>query len=134
MTIRTEKALYHVAVTALGEGAQVLPPSGGQPTLPGFPEPPAPEQVERSGARGLLPPAAEPSPGRRSDEFYSELSHETFREVGTLTRRLSSSLAKLARVREDGEAGGNGLSDLAKEMNQNLKKAREIVAPGPGSV
>jgi hypothetical protein len=133
MTIRTEKALYHVAVTALGDGAQVLPPSGGQPTLPGFPQPeapqppPAPAQVEQNGARGLLPPAAEPSLGRRSDEFYSELSHETLREVGTLTRRLSSSLAKLARVRENGEAGGDGLPALAKEMNQNLAKAREIV-------
>ncbi len=131
MTIRTEKALYQVAVTALGEGAQVLPPAGGQPTLPGFPQPeiaqPEPAQVEQGGARGLLPPAAEPSPGRRSDEFYGELSHEIFREVGSLTRRLSSSLAKLARAREAGGEGG-GLSDLAKEMNRNLKRAREMVA------
>lgn len=118
MTIRTPEAVYEVKVTTLGEGARVLPPSGRQPSLPGFPEP-----AEPKGAQGLLPPAAEPSRGRRSEEYFGEISHDFFRELGSLARRLASSLAKLARA-EESPGGSTG---LPREMDEALAKARQIV-------
>jgi chemotaxis regulatin CheY-phosphate phosphatase CheZ len=117
MTIRTEKAVYQVSVSTLDQGARVLPPASDQPALPGMERPAAAQRRELpSGetAPALAPPAA---------DYYSELSHDLFRELGNLARRLATSLKKLAR----GGGKGPDAGELGQEMAAAQEKARGLV-------
>ncbi|RJX29171.1 MAG: hypothetical protein C4525_14840 [Desulfarculus sp.] len=134
MTIRTPDAVYEVKVTNLIEGARLLPPLADRPALPGAPpsaevspwtDPHAPPSASGETSPALRE-AAPALPSLSADrEFYDAISHDFFRELGSLTRRLASSLVKLARAEEkhNGSSGG-----VAQEMGEALGKAREIVS------
>jgi len=112
MTIRTEKAVYQVSVSTLDQGARVLPPAGDQRSLPGMEKPAAREQRE-------LPETQRPALGPPASDYYGELSHDLFRELGNLARGLAASLKKLAK----GAGKGPGPRELAEEMGGALEKA-----------
>lgn len=117
MTIRTEKAVYQVSVSTLDQGARVLPPASDQPALPGMEKPAEAQRRELppgETAPALAPPAA---------DYYRELSHDLFRELGNLARRLAASLKKLARRKGKGPDAG----ELGQEMAAALEKARALV-------
>lgn len=115
MTIRTQEAVYQVSVTALGEGARTLPPASQQ-ALPGL-ERPAPEAQRElpagESSPALAPPAA---------DYYSELCHDIYREVGLLARRLATSLHK------PNSQAAPAMKELTQEMGRSLEKARELLA------
>ena len=58
----------------------------------------------------LAPPAA---------EYYSELCHDIYREMGLLARRLATSLHK---------PGGRNEDKAAQEMSRSLEKSRDLLA------
>ena len=116
MTIRTEKAVYQVSVSTLDQGARVLPPASEQPALPGL-EKPA-DRAQRELTSGEAAPAlAPPAP-----DYYSELGHDLFRELGVLARRMAASLKKMAAPKPQGP----DLQELGAEMGVSLGKAREL--------
>ncbi|MCB2193276.1 MAG: hypothetical protein KQI62_17015 [Deltaproteobacteria bacterium] len=113
MTIRTQEAVYQVSVTALGEGARTLPPASQQ-ALPGL-ERPA-DEVRRELPAGETSPALAPP----AADYYSELCHDIYREVGLLARRLATSLEKPG-------AKAPALRVLTQEMGQSLEKTRRLL-------
>ncbi|MBU4278405.1 MAG: hypothetical protein KKC30_16810 [Proteobacteria bacterium] len=117
MTIRTQEAVYQVSVTALGEGARTLPPASQQ-ALPGLERPAREARRELPGGEespALAPPAA---------DYYSELCHDVYREVGLLARRLATSLDKPGLP----SAKAPAATEMAKEMGRSLEKARKLLA------
>ncbi|MCF8043714.1 MAG: hypothetical protein K9K65_07385 [Desulfarculaceae bacterium] len=117
MTIRTQEAVYQVSVTALGEGARTLPPASQQ-ALPGLERPAQEARRELPGGEAspaLAPPAA---------DYYSELCHDIYREVGLLARRVATSLDK------PGNQGAKApaMEELTQEMGRSLEKTRKLLA------
>ncbi|MCB2225702.1 MAG: hypothetical protein KQH53_03410 [Desulfarculaceae bacterium] len=117
MTIRTEKAVYQVSVSTLDQGARRLPPAGEQHALPGMEKPAQKEQRE-------LPPGERPALGPPATDYYGELSHDLYRELGHLARGLAASLKKLAAP------GGKGpdAAELGQDMGQALEQAQAVAA------
>lgn len=114
MTIRTEKAVYQVSVSTLDTGARVLPPASDQRSLPGMEKPAQKEQRE-------LPDSQRPVLGPPAADYYGELSHDLFRELGNLARRLAASLKKLS-------SGGKGpdAAELGRDMEAALAQAKSL--------
>lgn len=117
MTIRTQEAVYQVSVTALGEGARTLPPSSQQ-ALPGL------ERPAREARRELPGGEASPALAPLAADYYSELCHDVYREVGLLARRLATSLDKPGLP----SAKAPAAMELAQEMGRSLEKARKLLA------
>ena len=117
MTIRTQEAVYQVSVTALGEGARTLPPASQQ-ALPGL------ERPAREARRELPSGEASPALAPPAADYYSELCHDTYREVGLLARRLATSLDKPGSRDAKAQAG----KELAQEMGRSLEKAHKLLA------
>ena len=117
MTIRTQEAVYQVSVTALGDGARTLPPASQQ-ALPGL------ERPAQAVRRELPAGEASPSLAPPAAEYYSELCHDIYREMGLLARRLATSLHKPGGRNEDKAAQDK----LAQEMSRGLEKSRKLLA------
>ena len=117
MTIRTQEAVYQVSVTALGEGARTLPPRAQQ-ALPGL------ERPAREARRKLPSGEASPALAPPAADYYSELCHDTYREVGLLARRLATSLDKPGSRDAKAQAG----KELAQEMERSLEKSHKLLA------
>ena len=157
LTIRTPQATYRVVVA--GQPAQgppqPLPPSPPHQALPDAPPPPPPPPP---------PPAQEAAddwdadldeefsgkPSSSDEEFYRELSHDMYREVGRLARRLSMSIRDVEQLEMgemDLESAGRQLEhakdeledvvrmtekatmrimDLGEEIQQAISRAREL--------
>lgn len=117
MTIRTEKAMYQVSVSTLDQGARRLPPASEQHELPGMEKPAQKQQRE-------LPEGARPALGPPATDYYGELSHDLFRELGHLARGLAASLKKLAAP------GGKGpdAAELGRDMASALEQATALAA------
>ncbi|MEW5911482.1 MAG: hypothetical protein AB1814_02940 [Thermodesulfobacteriota bacterium] len=117
-----EPAAEQEDIPVSGEAAPA-PPAAASETVPAVSQAkPAPHQ----GASAPAVREATPAPPvlALDHEFYDAISHDFFRELGSLTRRLASSLVKLARA-EERHNGSSG--NVAQEMQEALAKAREIV-------
>ena len=137
LTIRTAEAIYRIMVTGGGGGqTAALPAEPAAPALPQSP-PPAPEPVPSPDddwddldlpAPPEQPPEVEKAEGAPDDEeYYRELSHEMYREVGRLARRLSMSIRDVKVDKVDGidlESAGQQL-EQAKDQLESVVKMTE---------
>ncbi len=133
LTIRTAEAIYHI--TATGGGAPALPPSQEPPrqALPqpeaAPPAPPSEPELDDDWPEVDLPEAeAEPAAEAPDDEeYYKELSHDMYREVGRLARRLSMSIRDVKVDKVDAmdlESAGEQL-EQAKDQLESVVKMTE---------
>ncbi len=138
LTIRTAEAIYRILVSGGGGGqAPALPAEAAAPALPQSAPPapePAPSSVEDDWDDLELPePPEEPPPVEKAEgapedeEYYRELSHEMYREVGRLARRLSMSIRDVKVDKVDGidlESAGQQL-EQAKDQLESVVKMTE---------
>ncbi|MGD9124232.1 MAG: protein phosphatase CheZ [Desulfarculaceae bacterium] len=137
LTIRTAEAIYRIAVA----GGLAALPAGTEPApqaLPPASEPSPEPSAEPSDEDWDDLDVTAPEPGKEEDlpmpegipednEYYRELSHDMYREVGRLARRLSMSIrdVKVDKVQDfDLEAAGNQL-ETAKDQLENVVKMTE---------
>lgn len=136
LTIRTAEAIYNITANTTPGGApalppssapqpQALPPSASQPEsgLEDWPEldtPPAPTE----GA----PPLEATGCAPEDEEYYRELSHDMYREVGRLARRLSMSIrdVKVEKLESmDLESMAGEQLEQAKDQLESVVKMTE---------
>ncbi len=122
LTIRTAQAIYHILVNAGAAGA--APPALAAPSA-------APALPDDDWDVPTLPEATAPAPSAKApsedEEYYRELSHDMYREVGHLARRLSMSIrdVKIQKVESiDFESAGQQL-EQAKDQLENVVKMTE---------
>lgn len=129
LTIRTAEAIYNITATTVPGGAPALPPASTaqQRSLPpsAAAEPDLDDWPEVDAA---APPAAaapvEAAPGAPQDEeYYRDLSHDMYREVGRMARRLSMSIRD---VQVD-KIENMDLESMAGEQLENAKDQLESV-------
>lgn len=117
LTIRTDQAIYRVKVQGGGAAGPALPPAQSQAALPAgqelgedwdaLPEAPPPTQV-----------------GDREEDYYRELSHDMYHEVGRLARRLSMSIRDVSRNQIDSidfESAGQQLESAKNQLEDVVK-------------
>jgi chemotaxis regulatin CheY-phosphate phosphatase CheZ len=99
LTIRTAEAIYNITATLPAGGAPALPPSSApQPqALP--PSTAAPEsdvddwpEVDMPSPPAEAPPVEAAAGAPEDEDYYRDLSHDMYREVGRMARRLSMSI------------------------------------------
>lgn len=136
LTIRTAEAIYNITANTTPGAApalppssapqpQALPPSASQPEsgLEDWPEldtPPAPAE----GA----PPLEATGCAPEDEEYYRELSHDMYREVGRLARRLSMSIrdVKVEKLESmDLESMAGEQLEQAKDQLESVVKMTE---------
>lgn len=136
LTIRTAEAIYKITANTTPGAApalppssapqpQALPPSASQPEsgLDDWPEldtPPAPAE----GA----PPLEATGCAPEDEEYYRELSHDMYREVGRLARRLSMSIrdVKVEKLESmDLESMAGEQLEQAKDQLESVVKMTE---------
>ncbi len=140
LTIRAAEAIYHIIVTSTAASqTQALP--AGSPPPPALPpqQEAAPQQGdddweeldltlpdEEQGA--AEPDRVEAAAGAPDDEeYYRELSHDMYREVGRLARRLSMSIRDVDVPKVDGldlQEAGDQLEE-AKDQLESVVKMTE---------
>jgi chemotaxis regulatin CheY-phosphate phosphatase CheZ len=130
LTIRTAEAIYNITATTVPGGAPALPPaSAPQPqALPPSAAAPEPDLDDWPEVDTPAPPAdaapVEAAPGAPQDEeYYRDLSHDMYREVGRMARRLSMSIRDVQVDKiEDMD-----LESMAGEQLENAKDQLESV-------
>ena len=146
LTIRAAEAIYHIVVR--GGLAPALPAGEPRAALPSGAEAPAlaPPQDQGQASEAAMdddwddldlslpdePPADAPGAdlpegAPEDDEYYRDLSHDMFREVGRLARRLSMSIrdVEVDKVESlDFEAAGDQLEN-AKDQLESVVKMTE---------
>jgi chemotaxis regulatin CheY-phosphate phosphatase CheZ len=135
LTIRTTEAIYKITASSAPGGAPALPPSSVpqpqalpsssaamQDDLEDWPEVDLPASPEDA-------PAAQASTGAPEDEgYYRELSHDMYREVGRLARRLSMSIrdVKVEKIESlDLESMAGEQLEQAKDQLESVVKMTE---------
>lgn len=147
LTIRTVEAIYHIHVALAASGGQAALPAGSAPAAlpPTAPQAPPPaaksddnwDDLDIPDESAPLPDFGEPPEGPppaegaadapEDEEYYRQLSHDMFREVGRLARRLSMSIRDVKVERIEGvdlESVGVQLED-AKDQLENVVKMTE---------
>jgi chemotaxis regulatin CheY-phosphate phosphatase CheZ len=132
LTIRTAQAIYHILVSGglQGAAAPALPQPAAAPAL----SPPAAAPALPDDDWDVSAPAAEEdsapaaAAGAPEDEdYYRDLSHDMYREVGRLARRLSMSIRDVKIQKMDSidfESAGQQL-EQAKDQLENVVKMTE---------
>lgn len=137
LTIRTVEAIYHITATSAPGGAPALaapPPAQALPQPPPSAPPAGEPGLDDDWPEVEIPepgPGAEPiqsaAGAPEDEEFYRELSHDMFREVGRLARRLSMSIRDVKVDKVDAldlEAAGEQL-EQAKDQLESVVKMTE---------
>lgn len=137
LTIRTAEAIYHITATSAPGGAPALaapPPAQALPQPPPSAPPAGEPGLDDDWPEVEIPepgPGAEPiesaAGAPEDEEFYRELSHDMFREVGRLARRLSMSIRDVKVDKVDAldlEAAGEQL-EQAKDQLESVVKMTE---------
>lgn len=130
LTIKTAEAIYRIVVTA-GAGALAAPA-----VAPALTARPAPQALPGAPAEddwgepelAPAPPAAAPAGEDEHDaEYYRELSHDMYREVGRLARRLSMSIrdVKIDKVEEFDLSSAGQRLEQAKDQLEHVVKMTE---------
>ncbi len=130
-TVRLEGLTIHIKVEppAISVPA-ALPAPAGQPALAAAPAAPAVGADDEWDELDLAAPpddAATPPGVPEDQEYYRDLSHDMFREVGRLARRLSMSIRDVKVPKVDAmdiEAAGDQL-EQAKDQLENVVKMTE---------
>ncbi len=137
LTIRTAEAIYRIVVSAGGGGQ--APALAAEPAAPALPQTPAStpqaaaagdddwDDLELPEPPDHLPPVEKAEGAPEDEEYYRELSHEMYREVGRLARRLSMSIRDVKVDKVDGidlESAGQQL-EQAKDQLESVVKMTE---------
>lgn len=127
LTIRTAEAIYRILVAASAGAVPAAVPAlpAAAPAAPALPQPALDDDWGEPAPAAASAPPAPGSPGE--EEYYRELSHDMYREVGRLARRLSMSIrdVKVERMEAfDLENAGHRL-EQAKDQLENVVKMTE---------
>jgi chemotaxis regulatin CheY-phosphate phosphatase CheZ len=133
LTIKTAEAIYRIVVTSAAGGLAAPALSAPAPTAalsaPAGPQalPAAPGDDDWGDPELPQPPAAAGSEDEHDAEYYRDLSHDMYREVGRLARRLSMSIrdVKIDKMENfDISTAGQRLEE-AKDQLEHVVKMTE---------
>jgi chemotaxis regulatin CheY-phosphate phosphatase CheZ len=135
LTIRTAEAIYNITATSPAGGAPALPPSSApQPqALPPSSAAPEPDlddwpEVDTTAPPEEAAPVEAAAGAPEDEEYYRDLSHDMYREVGRLARRLSMSIrdVKVEKLEEmDLESMAGEQLEQAKDQLESVVKMTE---------
>jgi len=135
LTIRTAEAIYKITATSAPGGSPALPPSSApQPQALPPSSAAAQEDLEDWPEVDLPTPPADAFPVQAAagapedEEYYRDLSHDMFREVGRLARRLSMSIrdVKVDKIEAmDLETMAGEQLEQAKDQLESVVKMTE---------
>lgn len=134
LTIKTAEAIYRIVVTSTA-GGMAAPALTAPAPVAALPSQPAPQALPSAPADDewgepelATPPPPYPGGEEEHDaEYYRDLSHDMYREVGRLARRLSMSIrdVKIDKVEDfDLSTAGQRL-EQAKDQLEHVVKMTE---------
>ncbi|MBI4798716.1 MAG: protein phosphatase CheZ [Desulfarculus sp.] len=128
LTIKTAEAIYRIVVTS-SAGAPAIPAPAVAPALPAQPAPQALPGAEDDWGEPetAAPPAAAGEADEHDAEYYRDLSHDMYREVGRLARRLSMSIrdVKIEKVEDFDLSSAGQRLEQAKDQLEHVVKMTE---------
>ncbi|MBI5523820.1 MAG: protein phosphatase CheZ [Desulfarculus sp.] len=128
LTIKTAEAIYRIVVTS-SAGAPAIPAPAVAPALPAQPAPQALPGAEDDWGEPetAAPPAAAGEPDEHDAEYYRDLSHDMYREVGRLARRLSMSIrdVKIEKMDDFDLSSAGQRLEQAKDQLEHVVKMTE---------
>ena len=134
LTIRTAEAIYNITATTGPGGPPALPPSAA-PQPQALPPSAAPEadlddwpEVDTPAPPEGAPPVEAAAGAPEDEEYYRDLSHDMYREVGRLARRLSMSIrdVKVDKLESmDLESMAGEQLEQAKDQLESVVKMTE---------
>jgi chemotaxis regulatin CheY-phosphate phosphatase CheZ len=134
LTIRTAEAIYNITATTVPGGAPALPPAStaqprslppsaaAEPDLDDWPE------VDTAAPPADAAPVEAAAGAPEDEEYYRDLSHDMFREVGRLARRLSMSIrdVQVDKIEDmDLESMAGEQLEQAKDQLESVVKMTE---------
>lgn len=129
LTIKTAEAIYRIVVTA-GAGGLAMPAPSATPALPSQAPPQAlPAGDDDDWGEPELPAASAPAgeADGHDAEYYRDLSHDMYREVGRLARRLSMSIrdVKIEKMEDFDLSSAGQRLEQAKDQLEHVVKMTE---------